>query len=110
MQQMRLLPRLLNNDATVFVVVVVGPCHQDGGRGEEAITPANAPAITHGGRDTEIKEFRCRHLNCSVYIDRAVRDGSTDAQGQRRGVSPINNKDDDGSDNDNDNWGRCRDA
>ncbi len=45
----RLLPRLLDNDATVFVVVVVGPCRQDGGGGEEATTPADAPATAHGG-------------------------------------------------------------
>jgi hypothetical protein len=46
----RLLLHLLVNDATVFVVVVVGPCRQDGGREEEATTPANAPATAHGGK------------------------------------------------------------
>jgi hypothetical protein len=45
-----LLPRLLDNDATVFVVVVVGPCRQDGGGGEEATTLADAPATAYGGK------------------------------------------------------------
>ncbi len=45
-----LLPCLLDNDGTVFVVVVVGPCLQDRGKGEEATTPADAPATAHGGK------------------------------------------------------------
>jgi hypothetical protein len=45
-----LLPCLLNNDTTVFVVVVVGLCHQDRGRGEEATTLADTPATAHGGK------------------------------------------------------------
>jgi hypothetical protein len=45
-----LLPCLLDNDATVFVVVVVGPCRQDRGGGEEATTPTNAPTTAHGGK------------------------------------------------------------
>ncbi len=46
----RLIPRLLDNDATIFVVVVVGPCRQDRGGGEEATTPADTPATAHGGK------------------------------------------------------------
>jgi hypothetical protein len=45
-----LLPHLFDNDATVFIVVIVSPCHQDGGRGEEATTPSNAPATAHEGK------------------------------------------------------------
>ncbi len=36
-----LLPHLLDNDATVFVVVIAGPCHQDGDGVEEVTTPAD---------------------------------------------------------------------
>ncbi len=34
-----LLPHLLNNDATIFVFVVVGPCRQDGGGGKKRPLP-----------------------------------------------------------------------
>jgi hypothetical protein len=61
-----LLPHLLDNDATVFIVIVVGPCRQDGGGGEQATTTANPM----GGRDTpEIKEFRRRRPNCDIYVN-----------------------------------------
>ncbi len=111
MQQMRLLLRLFDNDAAIFIVVVVGPFHQDGGRGEEGTTPANAPAAADGGGDTEeIKEFCHRHPDCNVYVNRAVHDGLTDAQGQCQGVSPEDDEDDDDGDNNNDNWGCCQDA
>ncbi len=43
-----LLPRLLDNDVTIFIVVVVGPCCQDRGGGKEATTLADAPAAAHG--------------------------------------------------------------
>ncbi len=45
-----LLPRLLDNDATIFIIVIVGPCRQDGGGGEEATTPIDAPATAHRGK------------------------------------------------------------
>jgi hypothetical protein len=38
------------------------------------------PPLPTGGRDTpEIKEFCRRHSDCNISVDRAVRDGSTDA-------------------------------
>jgi hypothetical protein len=45
-----LLPCLLDNDATIFDVIIVGPCCQDGSGGEEATTPADATTTTHGGK------------------------------------------------------------
>jgi hypothetical protein len=96
-----LLPRLLDNDGTVFVILIVGPCRQDRGRGKkQPLPPMPLPPPT-GGRDTlEIKEFCCRHPNCNVYVDRATRGGVTDAQGQHQGGSPVDdNNDDNGSGN-----------
>ncbi len=60
------------------------------------------PPPPTGGRDTpDIEEFRRRRPDCDVYVDRAARDGSTDARGRRRGGSPVNdNNDDDGGGND----------
>ena len=48
------------------------------------------------GRDTpETEEFHRHRPNCNVYVDRAARDGSTNAQGRRQGGSPVDNDDDD---------------
>jgi hypothetical protein len=110
------LPSLLLsplNDATAFIVVVVGSCRQDGGGGEEVTTPADAPAATHGGGgDTpEIEEFCRRRPGCNVYIDRAAHHGSTNVQGRRQDGSLVDYDDDDDSgDNNDDNWGPRGDA
>jgi hypothetical protein len=73
-----------------------------GAGGKKRPLPPMPPPPPTWGRDTpEIKEFRSRCPNCNVYINRAVRDGSTNVQGQHQGRSPIDdNNDDDGSDND----------
>jgi hypothetical protein len=48
------------------------------------------------GRDTpDIEEFRRRRPDCNIYVDRAARDGSTNARGQRQGTSPVDDDDDD---------------
>jgi hypothetical protein len=72
-----------------------------GAGGEKQPLPRMPPAPPTGGRDTQkIKEFRCRRPDCNVYVDRAARDGSNDARGQRRGGSPVDDdNDDDGGDN-----------
>jgi hypothetical protein len=107
MQQIHLLPHLLDNYATVFVVVIVGTCRQDGGGGKEQPLLPMPPLPPTGGRDTEeIKEFCRRRPDCNVYVDRATRDGLTGVQGRCRGLSP-NDKDDDDGDNNDDNWGHC---
>ncbi len=80
---------------TVFVVIIVGPCRQDGGGGKKQPLPPVPPPPPTGGRDTpEIKEFRRRRPDCDIYVDRAVRDGLTDARGRRQGGSPIDDNDD----------------
>jgi hypothetical protein len=79
------------------------------------------PPAPRGGGDTpEIKEFCCRRPGYNVYVDKAVRHGSTDAQGQRQDGSLVDyDDDDDGGDDDDDNdsgrrgdarrrWGRVR--
>ncbi len=59
------------------------------------------PPLPTGGRDTpEIKEFHRRHPDCNIYVNRAVRDGSTNTQGRHRGEYPVNNDDDDDGSND----------
>jgi hypothetical protein len=64
------------------------------------------PLPPTGGRDTpEIEEFRRRHPDCIIYVDRAAHDGSTDARGQRRGESPIDHDDNDNGGNDDDGGG-----
>jgi hypothetical protein len=61
------------------------------------------PPPPTGGKDTpEIEEFRRRHPDCDVYVDRATRDGSTDAGGRRRGGSPVDDDDDDNGGGDDD--------
>ncbi len=60
-----------------------------------------------------IKEIRCRRPGCNVYVNRAVYDGSTDAQGQCQGKSSIDDEDDDdsgGNDDGDNNWGHCLDS
>jgi hypothetical protein len=77
--------------------------------GEEATTPTNAPPPPTGGRDTpEIEELRRRRPDCDVYVDRAKRDGLTDARGRRRGGSPIGDNDNDAGGNDNDGGGAVK--
>jgi hypothetical protein len=68
-----------------------------GGRSDHSPLPPMPPPPPTWGRDTpEIEEFRRRRPNCDVYVDRAARDGSTDARGRCRGGSPVDDDDDDG--------------
>jgi hypothetical protein len=75
-----LLPHLLDNDVTIFIVVIVGPCRQDGGGGKKQPLLPMTPPPPMWGRDTaKIEEFcRCRP-DCDVYVDSAAHDGSTNA-------------------------------
>ncbi len=108
---MRLLLLLLDNDATIFVVVVVSPAAKTGAGGKKQPLLPMLLLPPTGGRDTEeIEEICRRHPDCDIYVDRATRDGSTDAQGRRRGVSPVDDEDDDVGDNNDDNWGHRQDA
>ncbi len=69
---------------------------------KQPLLPMPLPLPTKGRDMPEIKEFRCCCPNCNVYVDRAAHDGSTNAQGEHRGGSPVdNNNDDDRGDNNN---------
>ncbi len=101
-----LLPHLLDNYATVFVIVVVGPFRQRGAGGKKQTLLPMPPPLPMGGRDTlEIKEFRNCRPDCNVYVDRAAHDGSTNVQGQRQGGSPVDDDDDDNGGGDDYNGG-----
>jgi hypothetical protein len=74
-----------------------------GAGGKKLPLPPMPPPPPTGGRDTpEIEEFRRRCPDCDVYVDRAARDGSTDAGGRRRCGSPVDNDDDDDGGDDDD--------